>query len=136
MINDVVESHVEFYKGFNLTFQINSSVCHTSTDYQSYTKPHMEAVLSLPPADVPLHCFQKYSLHGRKWQHVYYEAIYRNSSIKGYWCIRNSDEVSDLVSEANSKGNVTSIKTYDFSTLYTNLPHTELEECIPKLVII
>ena len=38
------------------------------------------------------------------------------------------------VFEANSKGDVTSIKTYDFSTLYTNLPHTELKDRIPKLV--
>ena len=45
--------------------------------------------------------------------------------------IQNSEEVSDLVSEANSKGDV---KTYDYSTLYINLPHTELKECIPKLV--
>ena len=50
------------------------------------------------------------------------------------WLIQNSGEVSDFVSEAKSKGNVTFIKTYDFSTLYTNLPHTELKERIPKLV--
>ena len=48
--------------------------------------------------------------------------------------IQKSEEVSYLVSEANSQGDVTSIKTYDFSTLYTNLPHIELKECIPKLV--
>ena len=36
---------------------------HTFTGYQSYTKPHMEAVSSLPPADVPSHWFRKYSLH-------------------------------------------------------------------------
>ena len=48
--------------------------------------------------------------------------------------IQNSEEVSDLVSEANSQGDVTSIKMYDFSTVYTNLPHTELKERIPKLV--
>ena len=48
--------------------------------------------------------------------------------------IQNSEEVSDLVSEANSGSDVTAIKTYDFSTLYTNLPHTELKERIPKLV--
>ena len=48
--------------------------------------------------------------------------------------IQNSDEVSDLVSKTNSKGDVTSIKTYDFSTLDTNLPHAELKVRIPKLV--
>ena len=94
----------------------------------------MEAVSSLPPADVPPHWFRKYSL--RAWVQLEngnkYGAIYRNSSIKGYWLIQNSEEVSDLVSEANSKGDVTSIKTYDFSTLYTNLARTELKECIPS----
>ena len=49
---------------------------------------------------------------------------------------QNSEEVSDLVSEANSQGDVTSIKTCDLSTLYTNLPHTEVKERIPKLVIV
>ena len=38
-----------------------------------------------------------------------------------------------MVSEANSKGDITSIKMYNFSTLYTNLQHTEFQECIPKL---
>ena len=48
--------------------------------------------------------------------------------------IQNSDEVSDLVFEANAKRGVTTIKTYDFNTLYTNLPHAELKERIPKLL--
>ena len=64
----------------------------------------------------------------RKWQQVYYEVIYRNSGIKVYCLLQNSDEVSDLVSKAKSQGDVTTIKTYDFSTLYTNLKHTELKE--------
>ena len=48
--------------------------------------------------------------------------------------IQNSEEVSDLVSEANSKGDFTSIKTYDFSTLFTNLPQSELKDSIPMFV--
>ena len=72
--------------------------------------------------------------HGlvRKQHQVYYEAIYRNSGIKGYWLIQNSDEVSDFVSEGNSKGDVLSIKIYDLSTVYSNLPHTELNEDISR----
>ena len=46
--------------------------------------------------------------------------------------IKNSDEVSEVVSEVNQRGQVSSIKTYDFSTLYTNLPHKELKERIPS----
>ena len=37
------------------------------------------------------------------------------------------------MSEVNQRGQVSSIKTYDFSTLYTNLPHKELKERIPRL---
>ena len=39
------------------------------------------------------------------------------------------------MSEVNQRGQVSSIKTYDFSTLYTNLPHKELKEIerIPRL---
>ena len=67
-------------------------------------------------------------------QQGYYDAVYRNSGIQGYWLIKNSDEVSEVVSEVNQRGQVSSIKTYDFSTLYTNLPHKELKERIPRLV--
>ena len=71
----------------------------------------------------------------RKWQQVYYEVIYRNSGIKVYCLLQNSDEVSDLVSEANSEGNVTFFKMYEFSNFYTSLPHTESKERIPKLFV-
>ena len=38
------------------------------------------------------------------------------------------------MSEVNQRELVSSIKTYDFSTLYTNLPHKDLKERIPRLV--
>ena len=60
-IKDVVKSHVEFFGGSIWLSQINSSVCHISTGYQRYTKPHVEAILSLPLADVLPHWFRKYS---------------------------------------------------------------------------
>ena len=43
-----------------------------------------------------------------------------------------SREVSEVVSEVNQRGQVSSIKTYDFSSLYTNLPHNELKERLVK----
>ena len=97
----------------------------------------MVVVLSQPVADVPPIDLKIVTVClglVRKWQQVYYDTINRNSGIKGSWLIQNSDEVSHLVSEANSKCDVTSIKMYDFSTFYTNLPHTEIKERIPKLV--
>ena len=67
-------------------------------------------------------------------QQGYYDAVYRNSGMQGYWLIKNSDEVSEVVSEVNQREQVSSIKTYDFSTVYTNLPHKELKERIPRLI--
>ena len=75
-----------------------------------------------------------FSKRVKQRQQGYYDAVYRNSGIQGYWLIKNSDEVSQVVSEVNQRGQVSSIKTYDFSTLYTNLPHKELKERIPNLV--
>ena len=49
-------------------------------------------------------------------QQGYYDAVYRNSGIQGYWIIKNSDEVSEVVSDVNRRGQVNSVKTYDFST--------------------
>ena len=130
-INDVLQSHVEFYKGFNLAvpdkfkclpyfhwlpklhktpygsrFIAASSRCTTTL---------VSKILPMCPGLV------------RKRQQIYYDVIYRNSGIKRYWLIQYSEEVSDLVSKANSKGDVTSIKMYDFNILYTNLPHAELK---------
>ena len=65
-------------------------------------------------------------------QTIFGKVLY--SGIQGYWLIKNSDEVSEVVSEVNQRGQVSSIKTYDFSTLCTNLPHKELKERIPRLI--
>ena len=67
-------------------------------------------------------------------QQGYYDAVHRNSGIQGYWLIKNSDEVFEVVSEVNQRGQVSSIKLYDFNALYTNLKHKELKERIPRLV--
>ena len=67
-------------------------------------------------------------------QQDYYYAVYCNSDIQGYWLIKNSNEVSEVVSEVNQRGQVSSIKTYDFSTIYTNIPHKKLKQRIPRLV--
>ena len=62
-INDVVESHVEFYKGFNMTHPDKSKRTPYIHWLPKLHKTHMETVSSLLPADVPPHWFRKYLLH-------------------------------------------------------------------------
>ena len=51
----------------------------------------------------------------------YYEKVYERSGKNLFWSIKNSGEV---LNKLKSRGfRATSLSTYDFSTLYTTLPH-------------
>lgn len=51
----------------------------------------------------------------------YCNKVYENSGINLFWSIKNSGEVLDKI--RNRRFHATSFSTYDFSTLYTTLPH-------------
>ena len=53
----------------------------------------------------------------------YYEKVYERSNTNLFWSIKNSGEVLDKVDF-----NATSLTTYDFSTLYTTLPHNVIKD--------
>ena len=53
----------------------------------------------------------------------YYERVYVRSSKIPIWSIKNSGEVLDKLGF-----NATSLSTYDFSTLYTTLPHKLIKD--------
>ena len=59
--------------------------------------------------------------------------IYSHSGINQMWILKNSKELLDNFN-LDSLASVYSIKTYDFSTLYTNIPHTKLKSRLAKLV--
>ena len=49
------------------------------------------------------------------------------------WILKNSKELLDNFN-SNSLSSIHSIKTYDFSTLYTNIPHTKLKSRLAELI--
>ena len=56
----------------------------------------------------------------------YYEKVYERSGKNLFWSIKNSGEV---LNKLKSRGfRATSLSTYDFSTLYTTLPHNLIKE--------
>ena len=61
----------------------------------------------------------------KEGQQKYCETVYSRSGINHMWILKNS---KDLLENLNSRSfsQVSSIKTFDFSTLYTTLPHDEL----------
>ena len=62
----------------------------------------------------------------------YCEKVYERSGKNLFWSIKNSGEV---LNRLKSRGfRATSLSTYDFSTLYTTLPHNLIKEKLINLI--
>ncbi len=62
----------------------------------------------------------------------YCDKVYENSGKHLFWSIKNSGEILDKFKIKNYK--VTSVSTYDFSTLYTTLPHNLINDKLTALI--
>ena len=51
-----------------------------------------------------------------------------------FWVLQNADPVLDILRNINRKKRAKSISTYDFSTLYTKLPHDKLIYQLSKVI--
>ena len=56
------------------------------------------------------------------------------SNYNRFWVIQNSKPVLDRLQELNKKKRAKSISTFDFSTLYTKLPHDDLVKVLHSLI--
>ena len=63
----------------------------------------------------------------------YSDVIYSHSGINQIWILKNSKELLDNL-QSHSLTSIHSIKTYDFSTLYTTIPHTKLKARLCELI--
>ena len=62
----------------------------------------------------------------------YCEKVYERSFKKLFWSIKNPGEILDKLKARDF--NATSLSTYDFSTLYTNLPHNLIKDQFIDLI--
>ena len=60
----------------------------------------------------------------------YCNGIYKNTGVNCFWIINNSKEVLDRLQNINKNSRATSFDSYDFATLYTNIPHDALKNNI------
>ena len=56
------------------------------------------------------------------------------SGIKHFWVVDNNTDVVSTLDKISAKGKARSISTFDFSTLYTKIPHDKLIDVLNKLV--
>ena len=64
----------------------------------------------------------------------YCNGIFRNSGINCFWIINNSLQVLSLLSTLNVGSKAKHLDSFDFATLYTNIPHDSLK-CNLKVLI-
>ena len=62
----------------------------------------------------------------------YCEKVFERSCKNLFWSIKNSGEILDKLKSRDF--NVTSLSTYDFSTLYTTLPHNSIRDKLIDLI--
>ena len=55
------------------------------------------------------------------------------NSIKTFWVIQNNENVIKSIEKLNCRNSAKSIKTFDFSTLYTKIPHHKLLDVLSEL---
>ena len=65
--------------------------------------------------------------------HSYCDTIYERSGMNQMWILKNSKELLEKLSISQFT-HISSIKTFDFSTLYTTIPHDQLKSRLKDLV--
>ena len=98
-------------KPYKASFIANSSSC-TTTEFSKLLTSCLTAVT----------------------KHVikYCEKVYERSGKNLLWSIKNSGEILDKLKARDF--NATSLSTYDFSTLYTTLPHNLINDKLIDLI--
>ena len=60
--------------------------------------------------------------------------IYRNTGIHCFWIINNSQQVISTLKDINASAKAKHFDSYDFSTLYTSIPHDSLKNNMRVLI--
>ena len=71
--------------------------------------------------------------HIKQGLQKYCETAYSRSGINQMWILKNSKELLEHL-KSLTFNHVTSIKSFDFSTLYTTIPHKKLKERLTSII--
>ena len=101
--------------------------CLTSTGSPNFTKHLTNIAGSKKCSTKPLSILLTKILTAVKERlHMYCATVYARSGVNQMWILKNSKELlENLKSPIFSQ--IYSIKTYDFTTLYTTMPHDKLK---------
>ena len=72
--------------------------------------------------------------HIKQGLQKYCETAYSRSGVNQMWILKNSKELLVHLKSPNFN-NITSIKSFDFSTLYTTIPHDKLKSRLASIIL-
>ena len=75
-------------------------------------------------------CFKTIENTHRKACKIYHKSY----GINPMWITHNSSEVHRIKAPFNHARTANNVRTYDFSTLYTNIPHTLLKKQMKRVI--
>ena len=64
---------------------------------------------------------------------ILYDTSYSDGDVNQMWILQNSKDLLEYI-QARSLSFCNSIKTFDLSTLYTNIPHSKLKDTLRELI--
>ena len=76
------------------------------------------------------YCFTTITNHFKQ----YCEGIFRNTGVNCFWIINNSQQVLTTIQNLNATTKPKCFNSFDFSTLYTNIPHGSLKSNLCELI--
>ena len=105
---------------YTLTLNLNMKIYHHFTGYLSYTRTLMGKGLLQLQIDV----------HFRE----YCNGIYNRTGVNCFWIVDNSQQVLNRIRKTNYFSPAKHFDSFDFSTLYTSIPHDSLKITLTSLV--
>ena len=59
---------------------------------------------------------------------------YYSGGVNTFWVVQNKDPIIQTIKKLNSRNKAKSISTFDFSTMYTKIPHNKLKSVMDEIV--
>ena len=69
----------------------------------------------------------------KTWLQSYCDTSYSRRGLNQMWILKNSKDLLEYI-QSRSLSSCNNIKTFDFSTLYTTIPHSKLKDKLRELV--
>ena len=135
---NVVTEHMSFMASENITVQ--PELRHLPSFYwlpKLHKKPYGTRFIAAsnkcttkPISKILTACLNMISCHFKQ----YCNGIYSRTGVNCYWIIHNSQQVLSALNKINYFSTAKHFDSYDFSTLYTSIPHASLKHALTTLI--